>query len=211
MKVELNFSEHAGDEAMAIAVWRAMTGMGRGRAQSLFRQCVIAGLRNMRESDLPEDVYALIAQGVKPVKREKKKEKPITGDDILLPGLIEEDHLIAKSKKQKQPTESEEQSREATSLAHDDRNTEGTPSAIPVSAPAPAPVSTPAFAPAPAPAPAPVERNHISQEPDQEKEDDTPSLDQPAVMPQSHEIPALTENVVKPPRGKSPMFKGIMG
>ena len=109
MKVELNFSEHAGDEAMAIAVWRAMTGMGRGRAQSLFRQCVIAGLRNMRESDLPEDVYALISQGVKPVKREKKKEAPVTGEGILLPGLIAEDHLLSKSRTRKKDARASEQ------------------------------------------------------------------------------------------------------
>lgn len=214
MKVELNFSEHAGDEAMAIAVWRAMTSMGRGRAQSLFRQCVIAGLRNMRESDLPEDVYALISQGVKPAKREKKKEVPVTGDDVLLPGLIAEDHVLSESRKR---------SKEARASRSDVRDVlpEETHSQAhlvqvpPPSSPPPQEDKTSEVE-----SKAALESDRLREE---TKQADTDSILPtkaglppsctlpPSVEPPAPEMPRSAEDVVKPPHRKKPMFQGIMG
>lgn len=211
MKVELNFSEHAGDEAMAIAVWRAMTGMGRGRAQSLFRQCVIAGLRNMRESDLPEDVYALISQGVKPVKRDKKKEAPVTGDDVLLPGLIAEDHVLSKSRKRSKEAHSSD--RDAHAVLPEE-----IPSQVPLvrtSSPPSQEEKTSEVEPE-----AVLEQDRLEDAAKQSDTDSSPSTEAglppspslpPSAEPITPEIPQSAETVVKPPHRKKPMFQGIMG
>ena len=87
MKVEINLSETATDEAMAIAVWKSMTGMGRGRAQALFRQCVIAGLRSMKDrGDLPDEILEIIRDGVQVAPRRKKSWTPRI-EDMHIPGV----------------------------------------------------------------------------------------------------------------------------
>ena len=196
MKVELNFSEHAGDEAMAIAVWRAMTSMGRGRAQSLFRQCVISGLRNMRESDLPEEVAALIAQGVKPAKRDKKAQRDalVTGDDILLPGLIEEDRKIARERRAAKKAQSQ-------IAPAPPQNT-----SLPVQQIKPEPVSTPAVDEVMPETPAP------QSVPESVKPVTPPQPEPEPALSAEPEVQAEAPSVVKASgKRKSTMFTGLMG
>lgn len=85
-RIEIYLNSDSIDDVFMDRVWKALSSSGKGRAQSFFRQSILRGIRNIDESDIPEEVRDILSSGVKLSKKRGPKErwKPSSDENDII-------------------------------------------------------------------------------------------------------------------------------